>query len=349
MARIGFFLRRESQWLRSQALARMKQARKEHPEPWADRFRRHAEPKRATLVAGILLLALFSGISWLLGRWDPWVAILSGPGVESAVQTMWQVQVAIAALALPILVFAIERADSTQPTAARAPEVLVRASWIFPILTFALLGTARVGYDLLWFSRPILLATDFVLILVPTIVFTLFAFLRVLRLILTPSLLRDYSLRLVRSRMDRSLDRSILIRIANNILFRKLRDLRIDNWLFGDNLQRVPSLVALRLHDDGILADIHLGKLEQFVRRLPWKTDFIATLQQPTASPGPAPAANSDEQEEDRGIWFMKRYGDPVNATSAGLILLDPAKFETLGLPSLERQLRTFTRVSAEV
>lgn len=135
-------------WLSYEIHPRMAQAERSHRPPRMIRSRL-AMPSRETLMilAGLLvfLIALSWGLTFVPGHVSALPPLTQRVSVFT---TMWQVQAGIAALALPVLTFVIERARDDQQAAAPSAEVLGRESWSFLIIGFSFVVVARMGIDL---------------------------------------------------------------------------------------------------------------------------------------------------------------------------------------------------------
>src|SRR5262245_55191518 len=123
-------------WLVKEAVGELR-----HGRGIAWRFRTQASklmmPTRASLIVLWTLFVVVALATWLLGN----PSVPTGR-LASGLSTIWQVQAAIAAIALPLLGLVIQLAGEKGQTAARTHEVLTRQSGVFPIACWALLGTA---------------------------------------------------------------------------------------------------------------------------------------------------------------------------------------------------------------
>jgi hypothetical protein len=80
-------------------------------------------------VLALCSLAL-SYLSWHLG-------LPNSTSLGDVYTTMWQVQAGIAALALPVLLFVVERSRDDPRAVFRSPEILLRDSYAYHILAFS--------------------------------------------------------------------------------------------------------------------------------------------------------------------------------------------------------------------
>jgi hypothetical protein len=251
--------------------------------------------------------------------------------------TLWQVQASIASVALPILLFVIQIAKDEQSAAIKSHEVLIRETGIFPIIAAALAGTARVGIDVLWFSKHAVFVSD-LLLFFGTLLFTITAYLTTLRLLFDPSRMRSRSLAVLREKMRESLDLSIAARLGNRFLFERLEQMGVGYWFSPqDRFEDAPFLV-LRALSTGELEDIHLGRLEDFLQQLPRRTPPLTG-----ATAGRVPTVSevaSDIRNPDLVVWFMKQYHGRITPTTTGVLRLRRSAFLELDQGALEARLQ---------
>jgi hypothetical protein len=254
---------------------------------------------------------------------------------------MWQVQAGIAALALPVLTFVIERARDERHAALHTAEVLGRESWSFPIIGFSFVVLGRMGVDLAFFSgEPLVFLTDVGLFLV-TIFATVFAYYRVLRISLSPSRLRTRSVTLASEKTRSVLRHSVRVRIGDNVLFRELKDIGVGYWPFGS--EQDEQYLVLEAQRTGSVLDVNLDRLRSFIAALPWRS-----LAQASPQPmQPAVAMTSD----DPSVWLLFRYGTRLSETGRGLVRLRRSSFAHLTddeKRSLEFQLQRAVQIGED-
>jgi hypothetical protein len=219
-------------------------------------------------------------------------------------------------------------------------EVLGRESWSLPIIGVAFVVVGRMGVDVAYFSHEYLVFISDVLLFLLTIAATLFAYFRVLRIIFSPSRLRDSSIGLAREKTRGVLLRSVRVRIGNNLLFQRLDRNGVGFWPLGSSRER--DYIILNALRSGYLVDVHLDEIETFVERLPWR---IPAAQTGTHVSSPI----APESRRDDSVWLLRRYGDRLTEGNLGLIRLRRASFADLtgdGRRALEARLRSFVRIS---
>lgn len=180
--------------------------------------------------------------------------------------TLWQVQGGISAAALPILIFVIELSKDEQRAAKRSAEVLARETYIFPIIFFSLVVTAKIGIDTCFYSRDSIYYSD-ILLFILTILLSCFAYYKALSIILNRTKLKKQSFKLLKEKMSKCLDYSIETRIGQNILIKEMGALGIAyNYFLGrDNSD---AYEFLETSTEGIVDDINLKTFKKFIHSL---------------------------------------------------------------------------------
>jgi len=259
---------------------------------------------------------------------------------------MWQVQAGIAAVALPLLIVVIQFSRDVREAAARRPEVLIQDTGVFPIIVFALAGTARLGIDIAWFATESVFWVDFFLVFIATICLTVFAYSRMLLILLSPLRMKKSSMAVIRNKMNAQLDTTIERRVANAMLFRRLAEMGVEYWPFSLEPHEEERYVVLRSLVSGTLRDIHIGKLETFINRLPWKEPRPSSFEEPEIEIEKGRILR--EALPKRYIWWMKQYGSQINSQNDGLMRLDNSMFDISSHGSLEAQLGQLIKVVKE-
>lgn len=286
-------------------------------------------------------------VSWLLSAWSPHLGsglgeidVLTPQRSEDILGVLWQVHVAIAAIALPILVFSIDLAGNRPGVAATTQEVLIRESFIFPILAFGLALATRVGIDFVWFARPAVVVVDLGL-LAGLILSTIFAFLRTLQLIFSRARLQQEALNLLGERMDEVVDQSLRTRIANGMLLEWGADFGLGYHPFTDRRGR-ESFINLTSTKRGRIADFQLDRIRRLIDSLPRRVS------------GPSPTRNVfglPESESPAGptevVWLRNRVGDVITDDSPELLRVDASIFQSFDESDFADLLDRAIRVEA--
>jgi hypothetical protein len=291
------------------------------------------------------LFGLSITISWVVSIFAPSTFLISEDKLRDSYLAMWQVQGAIAAFALPLLIVVIEFSKDLRHVAGKRPEALIRESWIFPIIVFALFGTVRLGIDIYWFLNELVFIFDLIFILIGTICFSIIAYMRMLSILLNTQKMKQYSLALIKDLMASQLDKTIRQRIANNILLRDLRELGLEVTPFSGTRQEDKE-ITLRYHNPGILCDINIGKLASFVKELPRK-DFNAKESTGTVGSDFESVQKPSARKYPQISW-TKRYGQAITPEDNSLIVLDKSQYDISGTADLEAQLISIVRVKQE-
>lgn len=261
--------------------------------------------------------------------------------------TLWQVQTALGGIALPILVFVIELAKDDETLARGTAEVLIRYTWIFPVISFVLMSSLVFGIGGYWFvssaAYPLLFAFHVV-----TIVLAVFAYWRALRLLFDKELLRGESVRLLRERFESSIDETVRRRLGANILLQKAEQLGIKFSPIEPD-SRDKQYVVLRTQTAGLIDDVNLWHLEEFLRQLPWKrrpTVSLDSSQEPISSSGATQRQSTTQPQP--SVQILKLYGGRVYEGERGLLALTAADFEPLDRAVLEARLKEVFRIVRE-
>ena len=303
-----------------------------------DQIRLLASPSKTALAVGSVVTVIAIAGLFLISL----KAAATTP--TEAYLALWQVQTALGGIALPILVFVIELAKDDETLARSTAEVLIRYTWIFPVISFVLLSSLVFGVGGYWFvsraAYPLLFALH-----VATIVFAVFAYWRVLQLLFNKERLKDESARLLLERFERSIDETVERRLGANLLLQKAEQLGLKYSPFEPNPKDDRYLV-LRSPTAGLVDDVNLWHLEEFVRQLPWT--------QPAAVPlvsGEAPATSSGATQSSFGgqapprVQLLKVYGGRVYEADRGLLALTVSDFEPLDRGALEQRLQEVFRI----
>ncbi len=331
-------------WLRQ--LARNEINRRRPPIALSEKLGLNV-PSWKTILGIAIMLALSILFSAILSAVAPGLLFIkTADSLKEFYLTMWQVQGAIAAFALPLSIVAIEFSRDLRQAAARRPEALIRGTWVFPIIAFALMGTVRLGIDLSLFLEESVFWFDFVIVFMGTICLTIIAYTRMLLILLSPLKMQKSSMISIRSQMDKQLDITIEQRIANNMLLKRLQELGLDLWPFSPNPDEEEQYLILRSQVSGIICDIDLGRLELFVNRLPWlKTENPSVL-------GSADELDKGKSLREKApkqyVWWMKQYGKLITNQNNGLVRLDKSKFDISNPADLEAQLSKLITTSKE-
>ena len=320
-------LRRASGWTRSEWLRR---TASDTVRKWAASV---TVPSRlAFVIAATLTLA--SGV--ILAR------VVRPDHHNETVLTLWQVQAAIAAFAMPVLLFVIELARDDEAAARRTAEVLIRDTLAFPITATVLvlsLLVPLVGLS----GRPSSGLPAAIILLAVTIALVVFAYWRVLSLLFDREQLRDKSVRLLVARLEASMDEVISLRICANVLVNRAAKSGLEYSVLGEAASN-PEFAVLSPSRGGRLRDVNVHRLEQFLERLPWKALAesravgVDELPDSTRTGGPATT-------RPRAL-LLKLCGDLFSETSPGLLALDRSRLGDLQIPVMERDLAQVVRVS---
>jgi hypothetical protein len=315
-------------WLSDQVIERLRTDRPRARGSFGDWVGAQAIPNRRVAWAAILVVGALLPISWALSAWGPQVAS-DLPGIDTLTAersrnllgVLWQVHVAVAAIALPILVFTIDLTGNRPGVAATTREVLIRESFIFPILAFGLALAVRVGIDFLWFAQPSVLALD-VGILSALLFLTIFAFLRALRLIFSRARLQLKALRLLGERMDEVVEATLRTRLANGLLLEWGSSLELGYHPFSDR-RSGGAYANLDSNLRGRINDLHLSRLRRLLESLPRLSAPASSSDNVFGLPGP-----EEPKQLREVVWLRKRVGDEITDDYPELLRIETSAFE---------------------
>jgi hypothetical protein len=182
-------------------------------------------------LAGLSQLAVWGLMHW---HWRGFASFhpVDPHGLQVA---LWQVEAAIATVALPIYLVIIQLSGNgadDDVALVSIPEVLRKNTWAEPVLAFSAVSLFRAGVDSLFFKGSAVLIFDFVTIFLATIVVLGASFWKLFVLGSSKAELRELSLQLVELKLDDATDELWVTSQANGLL--------------GEDLQ-VPSRFRMRL------------------------------------------------------------------------------------------------------
>ena len=193
-----------------------------------------------------------------------------------------------------------------------------------------------------WFLHPAVFLFDLLIVLGGTIASTCVAYLIALSRLFSPTLMKARAMSLAREKMSASLDASIRVRLANGRLAEVLAALKVGYWFFSPERDEGRQYAIVRAPALGILADIHLGRLQDFVTGLPWRSELVAG----DVSEMPTRRRPLGLREPKEHIWILKRYGENLSARNDAIFRLDRSAFDELDVSSLESQLLNIFKIT---
>jgi hypothetical protein len=278
-------------------------------------------PTRDSLNLVVLLVVCAAAALLGLSRWSPVTKL------EEPFYVLWTVQAAVAGIALPVLVFIIELAKDDRTTGERTAEILIRHTWVFPIMGFSLLGLPLFGVIAGWFQSGFAYEAAFT-IHAMTVTLVVLAYWRALSVLFDRQSLRKKSIDLLVERVNSSLDQRVERRIGSRILVDTASALGLDYRMFGPN-PRDSRWIVLEASAIGILDDVNLWYLEAFVGLLPWKqTPDHAGLT--TQHDAPTRSPRSANVPTEPALLLLKTIGGWVSSNDRGLIALEASRFDPI-------------------
>jgi hypothetical protein len=290
------------------------------------------DPNRGTVVAivgSVVFAYLFQYLTKLVSEGG-----FNAPersSVESTLGSLLQAHVTVAGVALPILMFVIERARDEEETRLPASEVVMRESWIVPLTIFAFLTSVKIGWDYAGFGLTAAVVVTDAILFSATVLLTARAVFLTLRLSFGRSMLKEKGLDLIRRKAGMSAERSARLRLAENTLLRVCEELRVGFRLFGtdrDTRERFHVVDAMR---NGVVVDVNAEGLREFIEALRFKPLREAReVGQDQAAVG----AEAEEQvqpasKELEKVFLGRRIGQKVSARAGGLLLIEKTSVES--------------------
>lgn len=258
--------------------------------------------------------------------------------IEGAADSLLTVQASLTALAVPIVLLAVEIGDDDSTPYATTPDVVLSRTPTMPLVVLAFGGLVRLlarsavpggvlsgAYDL-----TMVAATSALLALV---------LLRALSLRRQPLWVRTQARRLVLDRFEEAVSGSVRHRLMNTELARRAADLRIEFAPPGTFGPTTESRVALRVGSSGTLADIDLLALARFRENLTRLEEAEAEL---LSDEGPTGATAL----EGPVVWLLRGVGDRIDRADDPVVALDARVFRTIQSRSVERDLRDALYIS---
>ena len=201
-----------------------------------------------------------------------------------------QAHVTVAGVALPILIFFMQRAKEEEETRLPASELMTLESWAFPVSVFAFLGAIKMSLDFSLLPGSLSALLVDVGIFTLTVLLTVRVVFRTLKLSFSRAELREKGLLLIREKATMSAEHSVLARLAENILLREARHLRVGFWPFGVGPAEHEQFFVLESHGQVRVTDVNLSGLREFIDELRFKPGV--------ATAGPIPPAQAAGGEE---------------------------------------------------
>jgi hypothetical protein len=288
----------------------------------------------SSLIAVILALSgLLVGLSFGLQRLD-WGLGLPNGSLEPFFTTMWQVQAGIAALALPILIFVVERSRDDPRAAFRSPDILLRDSYAYHIMAFSFIVVGHIGIDQAWFGTSATVAIFDLTLLGITLVLAMYAYFKVVQLLMSSSLLQERSVALAKERLADEAWRTGWKLTGADLMRRELDALGVQRWTFEPEDPAIHVTLSITVDMAQYLDDVDLNAMRRLIERLPRKSDVSAStdapsLEIPSSEEGPATSSGPV-------MWYLMDFGGLVSPPSTGFLRLRRDAFDDLHVESLQ-------------
>jgi hypothetical protein len=286
-------------------------------------------PDAQTVATALILVLLGYPLQYLLS-WAPLrrLLVVSEQSIETLLGTLLQSHATVAGVALPLVIFLIERAKDEEETRLPASEVIMRESYIVPVTMFALFCAMKMAVDLAAaISRvPGVLAVNTIMFVV-TVAFTARAIILTLSLSFSRARLKDRGLDLVRIKAAASAERSVHSRLSENALVQIAQEMGVGFWLFGvdrDTRDRFYVIEAVRRCR---LTDVNRIGLRDFVEALPFKVPPARAIAGDATVDEDA-SVRPGRQDREK-VFLVRRIGDSIHERAGALLLVDKASIES--------------------
>jgi hypothetical protein len=175
------------------------------------------------VVVPVLVILGLSPV-WLPQIRCGWLDSVSARLEPSQWSGVWQVQVAIAAIALPLLLLTLTAVRDEWMFAIQSRTVLLRESWILLAWQYAVGGTLVIGLHSVFTASGGAVAVDTVAIVCPTLLLTAVALYRVLGLLLDSEKLRSKAASHAGEVLRDSLAETVSTNVARNAAAKKMSE-----------------------------------------------------------------------------------------------------------------------------
>ncbi len=290
-----------------------------------DVAKRLRHPSIVSLLAPPSVLLISWLIQWLLSKYV-WTCSneSNSNNVTNILLTLWQVQIGLAGAALPILIFVIEMTKDEGRAATKSSEVLIRETWIFPIIVIALSTAFKIGIDVYKNSSSISAELINLILFSVSVLLTIFAYYRAMRLMFSPALLRGKSIKLMREKMEDSILYSAETRVGNNWLLKNLRERGIEWYPRSAGREERERYYVVDAQRLGQIIDVNVENFWAFIQQLDVKlTGPESKLFRLGDSEKATEDAALDVNKSKQAIYIVKTFRDYVTDRDRALILIE--------------------------
>lgn len=252
-----------------------------------------------------------------------------------SLQTTFQVQAALLALAGPFLLLLIQFSHDSGVAARPTSEVLARETSARAVMEFAVGGLMVVAIVSNWLVSDGAVIIVVVLVTAPTVLLVAQAYVISLNLLLNASALLRKSSELLQAKLKGSMRELWVLQRGNELLLSQLAQHGVvasRRALVRDD-ERWWPLIASR---SGRIADMNLPSLVALLTSFPRAVPSVGPPPEPAPSIGHAPL-----REESPLIYMLHECGDRV-AAGAPIFLLNREAFDLSAVPAvpLDRAIR---------
>ncbi|GEM_PF-971368 len=278
-------------------------------------------PSWRSLVTVLIPILILSGLSHTPNAWWPhWGLSLGALNFKDSnhYQNLIAVLAGVGAIIFALIIFVAEslRDDETKDRA----RVLLRESMLFPLTVAEIL----VFLNFLWFDVNAWSAVLVFLVAISTI----FCLWRLVNILLSKVLFYEKRLRLLKDRIEQSIDLGMNERYADNLLIQRLGESKIElsynPFLMSDEEETHHSFSA---DTAGVIKDIRLDKLDEFAKLAESEANkngfsFYKDKPRPpdlsAGDPATTPSSSATRNYTTVRQFLVKKYADRVEFKDRG-------------------------------
>lgn len=217
---------------------------------------------------------------WLSAAEPNFMPSRSPEDVPGAFRSLWQVHSAIVALSIPLLILLVEQAHSKTIIATSVGNALMSECRVVLITSFSMGSVILIGLAAVYLTDDSVLLLGLVTSAL-TILFITSGYWRAMRLLLSPTLLRERSVEVAKRRLATSMSDAFVRRWMNVEMIR-----RLEPWNAANIGLAYPSkdhACVISSSADGIFHDVSLAELVDVLRdALPDEDEAQLTTAGPT-------------------------------------------------------------------
>jgi len=248
-------------------------------------------------------------------------------------QTLWQVQAAIAAIALPLALVVTEFVRDERLLARRLPEVAMRSSGLLPTICYGFAGVVMLGLLTGWWANAWAYGTGLAF-LTSTLALAVWAFSIILRLLFDRTKQAREAALLLHAEVAASVEQDVRERLGRELLNGRLQAAGIALWPPSDTDDYMRVVIRVGGGDESYVGNVYPDILGRCIEDLPRH----AIVQNSTT--GDVSSSRGPEIPE-RPVLLSRGYAQRVGTSAPLLLCIHRDAFETESVDevALSRQL----------